>query len=302
MFGDTWPLSSVGELAPETVVETILCLRGKTFQVTLGSSWTPAEIAANGTTIGDRRAIGWPEQSQVQSCAVCMKAKLETVEVAEGVRDRIVRIARELINETGDFDLSMRDLAARARVSLRTPYQHFGSKSGIITEILHRDQAQYRPLLRRASDEELADALFENIMTGVEFLRARQPFYRALFRATQAYSGGGETEPARENQRTLTAWCRRASKAGLLQPHIVPEIVAEVLTNITAAEYRYWANSSFDIRLAGLRLSFGDAAVLAGLGTEPFAAAMRRKAAEFQIAIQQYEDPSGIEGARLVEP
>lgn len=230
------------------------------------------------------------------------KTQRKPTDSAESVGERIIRVARELIDQTGNFDLSMRDLAARARVSLRTPYQLFGSKSGIITEILHRDQAQYRPLLKGGSDAELGEAFFENLVTGVEFLRARQPFYRALFRATQAYSGGNETEPARENQRALAVWCKRASKAGLLRADIDPGIAAEVLTNIVAAEYRYWANSNFDIRLAGLRVAFGDAAVLAGLGTEPFASAMRAKAVSLQNAILEYEDPSGIEAARLVQP
>jgi AcrR family transcriptional regulator len=217
----------------------------------------------------------------------------------ESARDRIIRVARDLINEKGDFDLLMRDLAARARVSMRTPYQYFGSKSAIITEILHLDQAQYRPLLRSAKNDELAETFFENLQIGIEFVRARQPFYRALFRATQAYSGGRETEPARENQRNLTAWCRRASRLGLLEAHVLPEIAAEALTNIVAAEYRYWANSDFDIRLAGLRIGFGYAAILAGLGTESFAKQMREKAAEYQRAIQDYEDPAGIEAAGL---
>jgi len=65
----------------------------------------------------------------------------------------------------------------------------------------------------------------------------------------------------------------------------VPEIVAEILTNIFAAELRHWANSSFDIKLASLRIRFGIAAVLAGLGSRPFSATMWAYALEFQNAL-----------------
>jgi AcrR family transcriptional regulator len=234
-----------------------------------------------------------------------MKARQATTQAAneaESLRDRILRVARELIDQTGDFDLSMRDLAARARVSLRSPYQLFGSKSGIITEILRQDQAQPGPQLMLASDADLVEALFHEVMDGLEFVGTRQPFYRALFRATQAYSGGGETEPAREIQRELTIFCRRASKLGLLRADVAPEIAAEVLTNIFAAEVRYWASSTFDIGLASLRTMFGVAAVLAGLGADEFAAAMRARAVQLQTSILEYDDPSGLEAARLFQP
>jgi AcrR family transcriptional regulator len=224
-----------------------------------------------------------------------------TAEAVESIPDRIIRVARELINETGDFNLSMRELAARARVSLRTPYQHFGSKGGIITEILHRDQAQYAPMRPRATDAQLVDAFFEVLEASIPFIGARQSFYRALFRASGAYSGGRESEPARENQRGLTLWCRRASRTGLLRPEINPDIAAEALTNIIAAEWRHWANSEFDIALAGLRMGFGFAALLGGLGSPELAEQMRERTAQYQAALEQYEDPSGVVASGVLE-
>ena len=47
-------------------------------------------------------------------------------------RHRIVTAARDLIRETGDTGLSMRAIAARANVSLSTPYNLFGSKGAIL--------------------------------------------------------------------------------------------------------------------------------------------------------------------------
>src|ERR1700744_217344 len=60
-------------------------------------------------------------------------------------RQRIIEAARELIRETGNAGLSMRALAARARVSLATPYNLFGSKHAIILAVLE-DVRQYEEL------------------------------------------------------------------------------------------------------------------------------------------------------------
>src|SRR5271156_2538702 len=51
-------------------------------------------------------------------------------------RGRIIRAARELIRETGNAGLSMRVLAAKAGVSLATPYNLFGSKRAIVLAVL----------------------------------------------------------------------------------------------------------------------------------------------------------------------
>ena len=51
-------------------------------------------------------------------------------------RARIIQAARDLIRDTGDAGLSMRALAARAGVSLATPYNLFGSKRAIVMAVL----------------------------------------------------------------------------------------------------------------------------------------------------------------------
>ncbi|MFX8339372.1 helix-turn-helix domain-containing protein, partial [Acinetobacter baumannii] len=51
-------------------------------------------------------------------------------------RSRIIKAARDLIRETGDAGLSMRALAAKAGVSLATPYNLFGSKRAVLVAVL----------------------------------------------------------------------------------------------------------------------------------------------------------------------
>ena len=63
-------------------------------------------------------------------------------------RRRLVRAASELIHERDDGNFSMPELAKRAGLSLATPYNLFGSKAAVLTQVFdrlvrgfHRDSA-----------------------------------------------------------------------------------------------------------------------------------------------------------------
>ena len=57
-------------------------------------------------------------------------------------RDRILAAAETILREEGPERLSMRYLAEYAGVSLRTPYNLFGSKTDILAELLTRNSAE----------------------------------------------------------------------------------------------------------------------------------------------------------------
>jgi AcrR family transcriptional regulator len=203
--------------------------------------------------------------------------------------DRLVAVARDIIRETGDFDLPMRKLAARAQVSLRTPYEMFGSKSGIIRAILQLDQAAFRERARELKSADWLDNLLDRNHLTVLLYQDNQPFYRALFRATQGYSGGDETEPARETLATFCLLCRRAQAANLIRPEVDSELVGEALTDLFAAEYRNWASSTFDIRLVEFKIGFGFAALLSAVAENPHAERMRGRMAAYQAELRAFE-------------
>lgn len=217
---------------------------------------------------------------------------------AEDKAERLVAVARQIIRETGDFDLPMRLLAARAQVSLRTPYELFGSKTGVIRAILKLDQAYFRVQARQLTSRDPLENIFDRVRLGVDLYAANQPFYRALFRATQGYSGGDETEPARENLKSFRILSQRVQAVGLIRPEVDTDLLGEILTDVFAASFRTWASSDFDIALAGYRIGFGTALAFAGCATEPTAARMRQTAAEYQalaIAFEQAEPPASAD-------
>ncbi|WP_374575589.1 TetR/AcrR family transcriptional regulator [Phenylobacterium sp.] len=211
---------------------------------------------------------------------------------AEDKSALLVSVARDIIRETGDFDLPMRQLAARAQVSLRTPYELFGSKTGVIRAILKLDQAIFRELAKELTSADWLDNILDRVSLGVRFYAENQPFYRALFRATQAYSGGDETEPARENLSAFRTLTRRAQLSGLIREEIDTSILGETLTDLFAANFRTWASSSFDISLVDAKIGFGFAMVLASAAAEPHASRMRERAMRYQLAVQSFVDPT----------
>ena len=70
-------------------------------------------------------------------------------EQALQTRDRVVRAAVDLLDETGVVDLAMGDVATRAGVSLRTVYRNFASRDdlldGVVTWINEQFEARAGP-------------------------------------------------------------------------------------------------------------------------------------------------------------
>jgi AcrR family transcriptional regulator len=211
-----------------------------------------------------------------------------TAKSAEEKKKRILAVARDLIHETGDFDLPMRLLAARAQVSLRTPYEYFGSKAGLIGAILQQEIEIFKVLVadRRSADE--LEHLFDRVQWGIDFYAKNQPFYRSLFRATEAYSPGHYEEPARENVRSFQILCRRAHRAGLIRPEVDPLQLGDTLTDIWASNVRTWARDEYEIQLVSRKINFGFACVLAGVATEPAATQMRGHIVRYREEIDIY--------------
>jgi AcrR family transcriptional regulator len=210
----------------------------------------------------------------------------------EETKSRILEVALQIIHETGDFDLPMRKLAARAQVSLRTPYELFGSKSRIIGALLLRDQAAFGKIASEIKSADELENILDRLEAGILVFSRNEPFYRALFLATQAYTPAqNNDEPARENLRSFRILCTRASRAGLIRPDIDPWLIAEVLTDVFSANVRAWARSSLDLRRLELKMKFGIACVLASAAPEPAATRMRARMAEYQMAMEACPPP-----------
>lgn len=97
-------------------------------------------------------------------------------------RHRIIQAAHELIRETGNAGLSMRALAARAGVSLATPYNLFGSKRAIIWAVLD-DVREYQDRFAKLRTADPIDRIFAALELALDFYKNDPKFYKTLWAA-----------------------------------------------------------------------------------------------------------------------
>jgi AcrR family transcriptional regulator len=103
-------------------------------------------------------------------------------------RHRIITAARDLIRETGDTGLSMRAIAARARVSLSTPYNLFGSKRAIVLAVLE-DIEEFHERFARSKSLDAVERVFQALSLSIRFYVDDPDFYRTLWTGVFDMSG-----------------------------------------------------------------------------------------------------------------
>jgi AcrR family transcriptional regulator len=174
---------------------------------------------------------------------------------------------------------------------LRTPYEYFGAKAGVIGAILVEDLERFRETVNHYSSVDELEHIFDRVRWGIDFYALNEPFYRALFRATQAYAPDRDLEPARQPLLSFQKLCGHAGKAGLLRPGVDPGHIGETLTDIFASGVRTWAMEHFDLQLASVKIRFGFATVLAGVVADREIERMRAHIEEYQTGIDAFDPP-----------
>lgn len=201
-------------------------------------------------------------------------------------RRRIVTAARQIIRETGNFDLPMRALSARAKVSMTRPYTYFGSKSGVVAAILADDEVRFARQRAAVTSTDLIEAHFDSLRLGMNFYASDQPFYRALFRLSWDVSAGGH-DPTRLNHPVFLKRIAGAKAAGLLRDTLEVAAFADVLTDLFSAGVRAWAILNRDVEWLHAKLGYGYAIAFAGAGTAATQTRMRHRLLHFERGLQQ---------------
>ncbi len=117
-------------------------------------------------------------------------------------RHRIVAAARDLIRETGDTNLSMRTIAKRAKVSLGTPYNLFGSKRAVVLAVLE-DERDFAERFAKLHPINAIERIFQALTLAVGYYTDDPDFYRTLWTALLDTSGkeaDGLASPQRRAQ------------------------------------------------------------------------------------------------------
>ncbi|OZV80989.1 TetR family transcriptional regulator [Micromonospora echinospora] len=130
-------------------------------------------------------------------------------------RDRLLLAAAELMDSSGDRDVSTRAVCERAGVQAPTLYHHFGSKQGLIDAVINHGFSQYVHSPRPSGDTR--DAL-DDIRRGwdehVRFGLEHPTFYALLYGRVEPGRPCAITAPAHAMLRDLLG---AAARQGLLR-------------------------------------------------------------------------------------
>jgi AcrR family transcriptional regulator len=206
-------------------------------------------------------------------------------------RLRIINAARELIRETGDTNLSMRTIAKRAKVSLATPYNLFGSKRAVVLAVLEdeRDFAKRFASLHSANSLE---HIFQTLILRVGYYIGDPDFYRTLWKAlldTSGKEGGGLSTPQRRAQshalwRTLI---ENAQRDGYLDPEIAADGVERSLAHNFNGIMLSWVMDAIETEHVLAVAGYGYALMLQGAATKMGREKLSKKIAAYHKSLSR---------------
>lgn len=211
-------------------------------------------------------------------------------------RRRIVEAARALIRETGDTGLSMRAIAARASVSLATPYNLFGSKRGVVMAVLE-DAREFQAKFATLGSLSAVERIFSALSITFAYHVQDPEFYRTLW-ASLLDPRGGDAELRAElitpqNNQFWRDLLDEARREGAIADDIDMDLLQQALNGRFAAVMLNWVMGGSSVRELEPAACFGYASTLYASASETFRPEIRRRMLEFQtelLAVRQTAD------------
>ena len=162
-------------------------------------------------------------------------------------RERILEAARRLIRQTGGTSFSMRALAKDSEVSLATPYNLFGSKSGVLYALLNASLENVDHAAVTFSSSKPVERVLEVAGIAAEVYARDAAFYRPLM---QFLLGVREVaHRPRFMARSLALWNRTVQAAirhGLLAANVAADPLARQLMINFAGVLELWIHEELD--------------------------------------------------------
>lgn len=214
-------------------------------------------------------------------------------------RQRIIRAARELIRETHSTGLSMRELAQRARVSLATPYNLFGSKAAVALAVL-QDVREYNERFAAMPVADPVARIFDAVHLAVDFYLADPDFYQTLWR--EVFAATGDVRTAIYNPKRDVFWLALIEDAAKAEA-IVPTLDCELLLHQLDHQFRSimldWVNGDLDPAALVPSVGLGYALMLLGAATPGWRGPLELRVARYQARMK---DVGAVSAERSVLP
>ena len=200
---------------------------------------------------------------------------------------RIITAARDLIRETGDAGLSMRAIAARANVSLSTPYNLFGSKRAIVVAVLE-DIREFHERFAKLRPASAIERIFQALALSIRFYVDDPDFYRTLWTGVFDMSGK-EVRAALARPERDAFWLTlvtAAAEQGALSPQIDAALLLRDLDLTFGAVMLNWALGSLATEELAPAAAYGYALTLRGAATPEWQDRLARKIDDYQRQLQ----------------
>jgi AcrR family transcriptional regulator len=204
-------------------------------------------------------------------------------------RERILDAARKLVQKRGYDGLTMRDLAAEAKVSVPTLYNLFGSKDAILVTELEAMSGAIMRALPKTGDSyfQRGMAAFE---VGMRIIEESPAFFRAVI---QMFMTSPETDDIRERTEQgfiaiMEANLTAAQAAGQLADWAQPQIVARHMFQLHMAGFLAWGLGKIDLHAFRIATLSGICHLLAGVARGPFAEEVEARIRSLRPDLDQF--------------
>ncbi|MFI4975485.1 MAG: TetR/AcrR family transcriptional regulator [Caulobacterales bacterium] len=198
-------------------------------------------------------------------------------------RHRIVTAARDLIRETGDTGLSMRAIAARANVSLSTPYNLFGSKRAIVLAVLE-DIQEFHERFSKLRSVSAVERIFQALSMSIHYYVDDPDFYRTLWTGVFDLSGKEVRAAlaAPERDAFWLALVNAASDQGDILPEIDTRLLLRSLDLTFGAVMLNWVLGALTVEELEPAAGYGYALILRGAASAAWQDRLSGKIADYQ--------------------
>jgi len=204
-------------------------------------------------------------------------------------RRRIVEAARALIRETGDTGLTMRAIAARAGVSLTTPYNLYGSKRAIVVAILD-DVREFHERFARSRTSDAIERIFRALSIMLEYHREDPEFYRTLWGSLLNPSGSDELQATLSTPQSTQFWrglLGQAAQEGALKNDIDLDLLQQDLGFAYASAMLAWVMGALGVDELEPAIGHAYALALSAAAEPGRSPAIYKRALEFQKRLRQ---------------
>jgi len=214
-------------------------------------------------------------------------------EAKEERRRRIITAARDLIRETGEPGLSMRAIAARANVSLSTPYNLFGSKRAIVVAVLE-DIREFHDRFTRQRPADAVTRIFQALALSIGFYVDDPDFYRTLWTGVFDVSGKEVRTALAQPERDAfwLALIEAAAHEGAILAQIDTAQLLRDLDLTFGAVMLNWVLGALEVEELQAAAGYGYALTLRGAATVAWQDRLAEKIAHFQAQLVSLRERS----------